>query len=264
MNRRNQMRRRKRIWLIIELAFFAAFLVFVVLLVMRLTRQGERRAEEQAAQNAFIQMQAEHAPMQTNLPAPSVQPQMFDKAERLLKENPDLVGMVGFGDMTLYVCQTTDNSYYASHRFDGSEDPAGMIYMDCRCTAYPLGDNTILYGHNMRDGSRFGKLNRLTKGDYLAEHPHVRYATLYTMQDYVPIAVFYTNVDPSATDYFDFAQTDFSDKASFDSYIAEIKRRSVLDIPATAQYGDQLLTLATCSEESIGGRLVVVCKPIEP
>lgn len=138
-----------------------------------------------------------------------------------------------------------------------------MIYMDCRCSAWPLGQNTILYGHNMRDGSRFGKLNRLTKGDYLAEHPHVHYATLYTMQDYVPIAVFCANVDPSAADYFDFAQTVFENETAFDSYIAEIKGRSILDIPATAQYDDPLLTLATCSEAGVSGRLAVVCKPIE-
>lgn len=256
-------RRGKRFWLCVETACLAAFLIFAVLLVLRLTQQEQRSAEEHAAQTAFLQMQAEQAPMQTNLPTPSAQPQMFGKAESLLKQNPDLVGMVGFGDMTLYVCQTTDNSYYASHRFDGSEDPAGMIYMDCRCSAWPLGQNTILYGHNMRDGSRFGKLNRLTKGDYLAEHPHVRYATLYTMQDYVPIAVFYANVDPSAADYFDFAQTVFENETAFDSYIAEIKGRSILDIPATAQYGDPLLTLATCSKAGVGGRLVVVCKPIE-
>ena len=34
--------------------------------------------------------------------------------------------MVGFDDMALYVCQGEDNTFYASHRFDGSKDPAGI------------------------------------------------------------------------------------------------------------------------------------------
>ena len=60
-------------------------------------------------------------------------PEMFGRGEALLEENPDLVGMVGYGERAMYVCRGTDNRWYSNHRFDGSEDPAGMIYMDCRC-----------------------------------------------------------------------------------------------------------------------------------
>lgn len=266
-NRRGKRQRRK--WLLIELACAAAFLVLAGMLITRLTRQSHRSAEERAAQEALTRIQVDQtlAPTitLTNVPAPSETPpqQMFAYAQELLQINGDLVGMVGFDDMALYVCQGEDNAYYASHRFDRSEDPAGMIYMDCRCSAWPLSQNTILYGHNMRDGSRFGKLNRMTDAEYLVEHPYVRYASLYEIRDYRPIAVFYANVDPTAADYFDFAVTDFPDETSFTAYVQEAKRRSVVNLPATAQYGDNLLTLATCSEEGVGGRLVVVCMPAE-
>lgn len=269
MRSRNRRKRQRRKWLLIELACAAAFLVLTGTLITRLTRQNHRSAEERAAQEALTRIQTEQtiAPTTapTSAPAPSETPpqQMFAYAQELLQTNSDLVGMVGFDDMALYVCQGEDNTFYASHRFDGSEDPAGMIYMDCRCSPWPLGQNTILYGHNMRDGSRFGKLNRLTDAEYLAEHPYVRYASLYEIRDYRPIAVFYANVDPTTADYFDFAVTDFPDSDSFTAYVQEAKRRSVVNLPATAQCGDNLLTLATCSEEGVGGRLVVVCVPAE-
>ena len=262
-------RDKRRFWLCLEAACLAAFLVVAITLVIRFARQNHRAAEERAAQEALTLIQTEQAiaptTAPTSAPAPSEAPpqQMFAYAQELLQTNGDLVGMVGFDDMALYVCQGEDNTFYASHRFDGSEDPAGMIYMDCRCSAWPLGQNTILYGHNMRDGSRFGKLNRMTDAEYLAEHPYVRYASLYEICDYRPIAVFYANVDPTAADYFDFAVTDFPDETSFTAYVQEAKRRSVVNLPATAQYGDNLLTLATCSEEGVGGRLVVVCMPAE-
>ena len=269
-------RDKRRFWLCLEAACLAAFLVVAIVLAIRFTRQNQRSAEERAAQEALIRIQIEQtvaptsaptsAPTNapTNAPAPSeTPPQMFAYAQELLQINGDLVGMVGFDDMALYVCQGEDNSYYASHRFNGSEDPAGMIYMDYRCSAWPLGQNTILYGHNIRDGSRFGKLNRMTRAKYLAKHPYVRYATLYEIRDYRPIAVFYANVDPSAADYFNFTVTDFSDADSFTAYVQEAKRRSVVEFPATAQYGDKLLTLATCSEEGVGGRLIIVCVPAE-
>lgn len=269
-NRRPRGRRdKKRFWLCLEAACLAAFLVVAIVLVIRFTRQNHRSAEERAAQEALTLIQTEQAiaptTAPTSAPAPSEAPpqQMFAYAQELLQTNGDLVGMVGFDDMTLYVCQGEDNTFYASHRFDGSEDPAGMIYMDCRCSAWPLGQNTILYGHNMRDGSRFGKLNRMTDAAYWAEHPCVRYASLYEIRDYIPIAVFYANVDPTAADYFDFAVTDFPDETSFTAYVQEAKRRSVVNLPSTAQYGDNLLTLATCSEEGVGGRLVIVCVPAE-
>lgn len=266
-NRKGKRQRRK--WLVIEIACAAAFLVLAGTLITRLTCQSHRAAEERAAQEALTRIQTEQtlAPTTapTNVPAPSEAPpqQMFAYAQELLQTNGDLVGMVGFDDMALYVCQGDDNAYYASHRFDRSEDPAGMIYMDCRCSAWPLSQNTILYGHNMRDGSRFGKLNRMTDAAYWAEHPCVRYASLYEIRDYRPIAVFYANVDPTAADYFDFAVPDFPDEASFTTYVQEAKRRSVVGFPTAAQYGDNLLTLATCSEEGVGGRLVVVCMPAE-
>lgn len=269
-NRRPRGRRdKKRFWLCLEAACLAAFLVVAIVLVIRFTRQNHRAAEERAAQEALTRIQTGQtlaptiAPTSAPATSEAPQPQMFAYAQELLQTNGDLVGMVGFDDMALYVCQGEDNTFYASHRFDGSEDPAGMIYMDCRCSAWPLGQNTILYGHNMRDGSRFGKLNRMTEAEYLVEHPYVRYASLYEIRDYRPIAVFYANVDPTAADYFDFAVTDFPDANSFNAYVQEAKRRSVVNLPSTAQYGDNLLTLATCSEEGVGGRLVVVCMPAE-
>ena len=167
--------------------------------------------------------------------------------------------MIGFEDMALYVCQSEDDDYYASHRFDGNEDAAGMIYLDFRCSLWPASDNMVLYGHNMRGGSRFGKLLRYTDLEYLTENSTIHFATLYEIGEYTPISVFYTSVNPEDEDYFDFTQVSFSDQAAFESYIADIREQSLFEIPTVVEYGDSLLTLATCSEEYDGGRIVIVC-----
>ena len=238
---------------------FAALFFILALISARLYRTGMRSAEEDAAEKALEQLsptpESSAAAQDEDSP-----PQIFPEAQELLGQNADLVGMVGFGDMTLYVCQSEDNYYYASHRFDGSEDKAGMIYMDYRCSILPTSDNIVLYGHNMRDGSRFGTLNRFESVDYLLENPIVRFASLYEVNDYHPIAVFYTSADESSAEYFDFARIHFSDEADFDRYISAVKAKSLYYIPTAAQYGDQLLTLATCSSELDRGRLVVLCR----
>ena len=51
--------------------------------------------------------------------------------------------MIGFEDMALYVCQSEDDDYYASHRFDGNEDAAGMIYLDFQGSLWPASDNMV-------------------------------------------------------------------------------------------------------------------------
>lgn len=282
MRRRRARRTVRRLqWL--EGAFALVAVIALALLIAQLVQRNTRSAEEQASTEQFAALISEEVMDETAAPVPDPvfaqpseapspsasapplpsQPPVMDAAAELLAQNEDFVGMIGFEDMALYVCQSNDNAYYASHRFDGSEDAGGMIYLDFRCSLWPMSDNMILYGHNMQDGSRFGKLRRFTNQEYLIENADIRFATLYEICEYVPIAVFYTSVDPAHEDYFDFAQVAFEDEASFDSYLREVRQRSLFDIPVDVEYGDSLLTLATCSEEYDGGRIVVVCAQIK-
>lgn len=252
------------LWQSVKWVCLIAVLLISILAGRRIAEQSRRGAEERASAEVFDRIVSAPA---TVAPAEAAEaladpPAVLDRAGELLRENADFVGMVGFEDMRLYVCQGDDNTYYASHRFDGSEDPAGMIFMDFRCSVWPLSDNTILYGHNMRDGSRFGKLKRFKRMKHLQKYPIIKFASLYEVHDYAPLAVYQTNVRPEAEDYFDFARTDFSTRTEFDAYIAESRARSVLDLQVDAQYGDSLLTLATCAEGD-GERLIVVCVRIK-
>lgn len=280
MRRRRARRAVRRLqWL--EGIFALLAVIALALLIVQLIQRNIRSEEEQSSTEQFAVLLSDALdPMATpapesvtaeasetstpSTPVPSLpsQPPVMDAAAELLAQNGDFVGMIGFEDMALYVCQSDDNAYYASHRFDGSEDAGGMIYLDFRCSLWPMSDNTILYGHNMQDGSRFGKLQRFTNQEYLIENANIRFATLYEIREYIPVAVFYTSVDPAHEDYFDFAQVSFEDEASFDNYIREVRQRSLFDIPVDVEYGDLLLTLATCSEEYDGGRIVVVCVQI--
>lgn len=260
-NRKRRQQRKRRFWQSMQALSFAVFFFVLTLIGVRLYRTGMRSAEEHAAGKTLEQLSP--APESSAAQDEDSPPQIIPETQELLEQNADLVGMVGFGDMTLYVCQSGNNYYYASHRFDGSEDAAGMIYMDYRCSILPASDNIVLYGHNMQDGSRFGKLKRYESVDYFLENPTVRFASLYEVNDYSPIAVFYASADESAAEYFDFARIHFADEADFDRYVSAVKAKSLYYIPTAAQYGDQLLTLATCSSELERGRLVVVCRKAE-
>lgn len=256
--RRQALRRRRRYWLLAELTCIALLAVLLALIAMRLAAR-KRISNEEAAAAALMNSMPSASSQPSDAP-PEIQAELLP----LLAQNPDTVGLLRFGeDRTLYVCQADDNVYYMDHRFNGSEDPAGMIYMDCRNTLLPRSDNLILYGHNMADGSRFGTLKRYMNIDFLLQHPVFTLADLYETVDYVPFSVFTTTVLTEDPAYFPFDRTDFADAADFDAWIAEARSRSLFYLPGDVQYGARLLTFATCSADREHGRLVILCRAKE-
>ena len=52
-----------------------------------------------------------------------------------------------------------DNSFYLTHTFQKAENSAGTLFLD-QATGTPFTDyNTIIHGHDMKNGSMFGKLD---------------------------------------------------------------------------------------------------------
>lgn len=231
--------------------FLVAFVGIVAVIVLRLTDTASRRSEESQAADRLTQISAATE-------APTDSQKISAEMQALLDQNEDFVGIIGFEDMAMYVCQGDDNSWYASHRLDGTADPAGMIYMDFRCGADS--ENIILYGHNMRDGTRFGKLNRYADVDYLLANPTVRFAGLHETREYRIFAVIRTHVNPDHPDFFDFARTDFADASDFERFISDARALALYHIPVAVEYGERLLTLATCEESETGSRLVIFAR----
>ncbi len=75
--------------------------------------------------------------------------------------NPDIVAWIRCEELGIDypVVQGADNDYYLHRTFTGEDHIAGCIFMDCRNSADFSDQRTILYGHNMKDGSMFGRLN---------------------------------------------------------------------------------------------------------
>lgn len=259
-------KQKKRALFILEIALAASFVVLLIWSIASIAAQRRIRAEERQAAARFAPQAVATAQPEIHETKPqnqnsAIQPEIAE----LMQENPDAVGLLHFeGDRTLYVCQTTDNYYYMNHRFDRSEDPAGMIYMDHRNSLWPRSDNLILYGHNMRDGSRFGTLRRFEKWDYLKKYPIFQLVDRHTTLNYVPFAIFHTTVLQDDPAYYPFDRTNFVDQADFEQYVEDVRSRSVLDLPVEVSYGDRLLTLATCHSSLERGRLVIVCREVKP
>ena len=179
----------------------------------------------------------------------------------LLRYNPDTVGFLTIGEtVDLPVVQReNDNEYYLTHAYSGEEAREGALFLD---GANRLSDeNLIIYGHNMRNGTMFGELSSFGEREFLLKNAVVRFDTLYENALYVPFAMFEASMDENDGHYFDVRQIVF-DETTFELFVLKLRGRSVFDVPVEVEYGDQLLTLVTCSYNDDDGRYIVALRKL--
>ncbi|MDE6852955.1 MAG: class B sortase [Lachnospiraceae bacterium] len=145
-----------------------------------------------------------------------------------------------------------EEDYYLHHSLKGRYDFAGMIYSR-RANGRDFSDPvTVLYGHNMRNGSMFGTLKRFEENEFFAGHEKAYI--------YMPGKIYtYQIVSASQTDSRDLlGRYDYQDPDGMKAYVDKIlmpesgRVRSGIHIPA----GSRFLVLSTCATGSTKRRLV--------
>lgn len=192
--------------------------------------------------------------------------EVLDEYKNLLFKNKRLIGWVKIDDTNIDypVVQTSDNEYYLTHNMEQEYDKNGTIFLDKDCDVLKPSTNFIIYGHHMKSGKMFGKLDLYEKEDYYKEHPYIQFDTIYEKGTYEVMYVFRSRVyneDEIVFKYYQFI--DANSEQEFDSYMEEMASMSFYDTGVTAEYGDQLLTLSTCDNQERNGRFVVVAKRIK-
>lgn len=89
----------------------------------------------------------------------------------------------------------------------------------------------------------------------------IKFNTLYEQGEYDVLAAFYDRVyyaDENCFKFYRFIKA--ADKADYDNAIQNYKEKSLYDTGVTAEYGDKLITLVTCSYHKEHGRFVVVAR----
>ena len=190
-------------------------------------------------------------------------PEPIAEALPLLEINPDTVGWLQVGKIIDMPVVQRDNDYYLHHSFLGESVYEGTIFLDEDCSIWPRDEHLVLYGHNMRNGSIFGNLDRFRDLRYLKANSIVSFDTIYEEGLYVVIGVFDISAETEDIDYIDILLFNFEEE-EFSDFIREVRERSFYDIPVDVRYGDRLLTLVTCSYSLYDGRLLVMLREIRP
>lgn len=95
--------------------------------------------------------------------------------QALRKINSDIIAWIRIPDTKIDypIVQGKNNAYYLKHMFQKTEHAAGSIFLDVDNEADFSNRKSILYGHNMKDGSMFQGLHRFQEESYLQEHNQV-------------------------------------------------------------------------------------------
>lgn len=93
--------------------------------------------------------------------------------DALRMENADIVGWIYCEDTPVNypVLQGSDNDYYLKNSYDGSRSASGAIFIDANNQAGFADCNTIVYGHNMKNGSMFASLFDWADQEFYEKHP---------------------------------------------------------------------------------------------
>ena len=143
--------------------------------------------------------------------------------ERLWSENQEVVAWLEFPALHISypIMHTGNNDYYLSHLWNGQPNSSGSIFLDANNKSV---DDlyTVVYGHNMYDGSMFGLFNRYESSEFCEENG--AYFRVYT-----PDAVWKYEIFTSA-------------KVPYDDPLYTVGYTGY-----HVQHGDTVMTLSTCT-----------------
>ncbi len=177
--------------------------------------------------------------------------------------NEDICGWLYIPDTNVNfpVLQGKNNKQYLFQSYKKEYLTAGSIFVDYRCRADLTDKNTVIYGHNMHNGSMFGKLKKYADEDYRDGHPYV-----YLMRadgqwnKYEIIACFQAAVDGAVYDLP--LEADGEDER-FELLKETIEKENLYASSATLSEDDRLITLSTCTQDSRNDvRVIVIAKLI--
>lgn len=177
--------------------------------------------------------------------------------QRLVEKYPDVVGWltVTGANVSHPFVQTDNNSDYLWLDLDGSYLLGGTLFMDYT-NARDFSDKiTVIYGHNMKNGSMFGSLLNYLDFNYLMDNPDVfisfpDYTAHYTIAACLVVDgtdnIVYDNIG---------VRNNVQDVVDFIYENAEVN-------PECTLTGDSnILVLSTCHRSYDSARTLLICIP---
>lgn len=177
--------------------------------------------------------------------------------EKLRLINSEIVAwiMIPGTPVNYPVVQTDDNAKYLHLSFEGADNICGTIFMNTYNHSDFSDWNTILYGHNMKNGSMFATLNRYKNEDFYKEHQEIWILTPFWERKYKIISA-HPAQDGSQTYAVEFPE------GEYEQHVASEVTQSLYDTGNGYNVQMPMVTLSTCTGRGRLDRFVLICQPI--
>lgn len=175
---------------------------------------------------------------------------VIDFAE-LKRKNPDTIGWLYIPDTKIDypVVQAEDNDKYLHTLFTGETNKAGAIFMDFRNNDPFMDENTLIYGHNMRNASMFHDLRYYVEQDFYNNH---KVAYFYTEE-----GAYKLNIFSAYTTHADNLYSDVHLGAAPVETLRKLAASSKIKADFTPAEDSRIVSLSTCAYDYNDARYVL-------
>lgn len=188
--------------------------------------------------------------------------------DSLLAVNQDVAGWIWMEDTIInypVLHGKENNDQYLYTTYDGKQNKSGSIFIDYRNRSGYVDDNTVLYGHNMKNGSMFAVLKKMTNQQFYDAHKEFYILTPEGNRRYEIISVF--QVDALSSLY----NRRFETVEEKQDWLNRVLQKSAVLAPFTTNVDDTFVMLSTCVSGNdararivVVGRLADVEEPYQP
>lgn len=187
-------------------------------------RTDEKKAEESESGNAII------TPFEVD----------FDALHAI---NEDIVGWIYCEGTSINypILQTDDNDYYIHRSYDRSYLFTGSIFVEELNQPIFMDSNTIIYGHNMRDGSMFAVLQDWREQEFYDTH---RYIWIFTPEQDYAMLVFSAYTTSATSDTY---QVFSGPGEDMNQYLAYAQNSSEFSSDVELDPEGKYVVLSTCA-----------------
>lgn len=241
------------------------FLVFAGIFLLSAYNVGDyyyARIQSEKMQDTLIQQAITVIPPQ--LPVPEEEKEETLPVERapiavdfeaLAEQNPDVIGWIYLENTCIHypIMQSKDNDYYLHRLFDKSWSWPGTPFADYRLKGDFTDFQTIVYGHNMKNGTMFAPITKYQDQSFYEENPVM---WLLTPQGDYKVEL----IAGILTDDYGIADMATVDQSVAEEFLKEIREKSTFQSNVEATPEDRYLILSTCEYQFENARYAVVGK----
>lgn len=154
-------------------------------------------------------------------------------------------------DISYPVVRGEDNSFYLTHLFSGEYNINGSIFVDYHNQPDFTDQNTIVYGHNMKNGSMFGTLDEYNNPKVFEQHP-VFY--IYVPGKILEYRIFSCYAGRTGSEGYIYR---FPEKDDFQKFLDTVSSYAAYDTGTELVVTDRVVTLSTCVNSNRNYRYLV-------